>query len=401
MENRIKYNTIHIRDYYPSEENPASSPWVYDQVKALQQFNINSLVISPTPFLPNFLRSKNNYYLYPKADETIKNYEGTDVVRPKFFKIPKNKLLSLNFKNLSKSILRAATKAESFSLIHAHFGQNGIATLKLKEKYNVPLITSFYGYDSGRLGHLYAPFYKKLARQGELFLALSEDMKSDLLNLGFPSDKIKIHHLGINLNQFNPFTSNTKDHFVFLVVARLDESKGVHDVIKAFGMIHNPDMQLRIVGDGVHKNALFDLVSELKINNNVEFINNFKMTNPRQTVLKEMQNCDVALLTSYIAENGAKEGTPVVLMEAQSCSKPCIATYHAGIPEVVIDNQTGYLVKERDVDSIAEKMNLFYENRNLVNEMGANARNHIANNFNQKVQINKLYSIYKNLTNYI
>ena len=128
---------------------------------------------------------------------------GTDVIRPAYIKIPKNKFLSFNFKNLSKAINSSISNKESFSLIHAHFGQNGVGALSLKKKLNIPLVTSFYGYDSGRLSYLFKPFYKELIINGDMFLVLSEDMKKDLLNLGFPSDKIKVQHLGINLKELS------------------------------------------------------------------------------------------------------------------------------------------------------------------------------------------------------
>lgn len=392
----FKKPVLHIRDYYPSKENPASSPWVYDQVKDLLDRDIDAFVISPTPYFPKFLRKRKKFYLYPFPNENVTDYKGTSVVRPGFIKVPGNKLLSFNFKSISNSILKASKKQNGFSLIHAHFGQNGIAAISLKKKLNIPLITSFYGYDSGRLGSVFKPYYKQLAKYGDLFLALSEDMKKDLINLGFPKEKIRIHHLGINPNQFTPKDS-LKDKFVFLVVARLDESKGVQDVINSFKKINHKKMQLRIVGDGIYKNELEDLVVKLGLQKQVVFINNFKAINPRQVVVDEMQNSDVVLLTSFMPKNGAKEGTPVVLMEAQACGKPCIATNHAGIPEVVINNKTGFLVEERDSNLIAEKMNLLYSNSDLCKTMGENALSHIHKEFNQVIQMEKLIKMYINL----
>ncbi len=395
MGKKSSYDIIHIRDYYPSKENPASSPWVYDIVKGMQQKGLSSLVISPTPYIPEFVRKDNKYYLYPTPSNKIENYKGTDVIRPLYFKIPNNLLLNINFYSLAHSIANAIPENIQPKLIHAHFGQNGIGAIKLKQKHGVPLITSFYGYDSGRLAEKFKPYYKKLIQNGDVFLALSEDMKSDLMNLGVPEEKIIIHHLGIDLETFkNIKEKNEKKPFVFLVVARIDESKGIQDVIEAFSMVHNENMLLKIVGDGTYKEKLSNLVYNLGIDKNVKFINNFTANNPRGVVIEEMQKCSVALLTSYSLENSTKEGTPVVLMEAQACGKPCIATFHAGIPEVVKDKSTGYLVKERDLKAIGKYMMLFYNNLNLVEKMGENARNHIFENFNQSVQLKKLYSIY-------
>ncbi len=355
------------------------------------------MVVSPTPYIPSFIRSFNRYYLYPRYNKDIINYKGTDVIRPPYFKIPNNKFLSLNLKNLSKSIDSCILEPESISLIHAHFGQNGVGALRLKNKIKVPLITSFYGYDSGRLGYLFKPFYHELIQKGDIFLALSQDMKKDLLDLGFPNEKIIIHHLGIDLEKFKPVLNNRKKKFSYLIVARFDKSKGIQDVMRAFSKMNKPNIELIIIGDGPYKNELIEISKKLCIDNKVRFINNFKFSNSRQIVIDEMKKCDVFLLTSFMDNSGAKEGTPVVLMEAQACGKPCIATRHAGIPEVVIHDKTGFLVDERDVQSIAKKMEVFYDDNELLSKMGRRAYLHIKNNFNSKKQMNELINIYRKI----
>ncbi len=352
------------------------------------------MVVSPTPYIPSFIRSFNRYYLYPQYSKDVINYKGTAVVRPPYFKIPNNKFLSLNFKNLSKAIDSCIVEPDSISLIHAHFGQNGIGALRLKNRIKVPLITSFYGYDSGRLSKLFKPYYRPLIENGDIFLALSKDMKKDLINIGFPSEKIVIHHLGIDLNKFNPSLNQNNRKFTFLVVARLDEGKGVQDTINAFNLIHNSNMELIILGDGPYRNKLINLCRKLNLHNKVKFINNFKSKNPRRTVLNHIRKCDVFLLTSFTNKLKSKEGTPVVLMEAQACGKACISTIHAGIPEVVVNNKTGFLVKERDVEGISIKMNLLYNDRKLLKNMGEHACLHIKDNFNHKIQIQRLCNIY-------
>ncbi|MBU3926644.1 MAG: glycosyltransferase, partial [Bacteroidetes bacterium] len=125
--------------------------------------------------------------------------------------------------------------------------------------------------------------------------------------------------------------------------------------------------------------------------NNIVFVNNFTASNPRLLVQQEMQNCDVFMLPSVTLDNGEKEGTPVVLMEAQACGKPCISTFHAGIPEVVVHNETGLLVKEKSVSELVDTMALFINNNALVFEMGDKAHKHVRLNFNNQTQ-NKILS---------
>ena len=76
------------------------------------------------------------------------------------------------------------------------------------------------------------------------------------------------------------------------------------------------------------------------------------------------------------------EGTPVVLMEAQACGLPVVSTYHSGIPEVVKDGESGFLVPEKDVDALAEKMEYLINHPELWPKMGEAGRKHIERNYN-------------------
>jgi len=298
---------------------------------------------------------------------------------------------------MSQCIYKACADL-STKLIHAHFGRAGIASIKLKNIHGVPLITSFYGFDLGSDKFRLNKHYKKLANVGDLFLALSEDMKKDLIDNGFLEEKIVIHHLGVDLNIFSPAPLNTKfsGDFIFTIVASFTERKGIHFAIKSFKMLKKyhsvKNCKLRIVGDGPYFNQLKLISND---DTDIVFINNFVSENPRAMVLEEMQNCDVFLLTSIKLPDSDKEGTPVVLMEAQACGKTCISTFHAGIPEVVLNNQTGILVPEGDIESLTSAMLHLYSNDSLRRNLGENARKHISKNFNNKIQDNKLINIYK------
>lgn len=401
MRNQNEYDILEIRDYYSSKNNPSGSTWVYDQVLSLSKTGYSPLVISPTPVIPLKRIFKNKFRLYDSPSIRIEDYKGTKVIRPPYFKIPNNKFVGLTLRNLSNCIGKYGN-CEGIKLIHAHFGQNGVAALELKEKLNVPLITSFYGYDSGRLGKIYRPHYKELIWGGDVFLALSQDMKKDLMKLGFPAEKIIIHHLGVDFDFFN--TGNIKtDKFTLLSVARLDPAKGIQYIIRAFKKFleRNPNEQLKIqykiVGGGVYEKELKLLVKELQIESNVVFINNLVLPNSREIVINEMKKCDIFLLCSFTPTDGSKEGTPVVLMEAQACGKPCIATFHAGIPEVVINNKTGILTHEKDVNEIVNAIERLYFNDLIRHQYGGNANNHIGREFNNKKQMENLAGLFNSL----
>ncbi len=390
-------DVLTIRQHFPSSFAPTSSYWVFEQIRDLSEMGVNFAVISPQPYIPDMFRPKSKY---PEALPYNDVFKGVSIFRPIHFRIPKYKFYSITNKFLSDALVRSS-KNIGFRLIHAHFGNDGVAAMKIKKMFNVPLITSFYGYDLSDELEALLPFYKKFRFEGDLFLALSQDMKRDLLNIGFPEEKIVIHHLGINFSEIDKFSVKRYSDNVnnFLIVARFTERKGIHDSILAFRNVIRkyPKKTLRIVGNGPYKSKLVTLVEELKISENVVFVDNFKTSNPRQTVLNEIANCDAFLLTSYITEKGSKEGTPIVLMEAQALGKPCIGTKHAGIPEIVLNNHSGLLVRERDIDGITNALLKLIEYPEMAKNMGENGKEHIKKEFNNSIQSIRLNNIYRSV----
>ncbi len=391
------FDILSIREYFPSPENPSASTWVYNQAKGIQQFNTSLLVLSPTPQIPTWLtqimKSKHAWKIQSQTD--IHEYNGVKVMRPPFYKLPNKYFFDFNIRQVSNCILKQSEKI-NFKLIHAHFGHAGVASLPLKKKSNKPLITSFYGFDLGSDKDRLRKYYKNLSSQGDLFLALSDDMANDLTDLNFPSSRVVVHHLGVDVGKFALSPEKNKDIFTFTIVASFVEKKGIQFVIAAFKTFMNGKdsnkFQLRLVGDG---EFYHELKSQAMGCDNIIFVNNFITNNPRETVAEEMRLADVFLLTSVTSAEGDKEGTPIVLMEAQACGKPCISSFHAGIPEVVINGVTGTLVEERDITKITEAMELLFSNKTLRLNYAEAARNHINKNFNNNIQIELLNNIYK------
>lgn len=388
-----------VREYFPGKHDPASSSWVLAQAQSIQSYAYNPIVISPTPNTPTFIPSLFNHKHAWKQKPSLKmeDYQGVNVIRPGYLKLPNKHFLGYNIKAMGRVIQKASHSIE-FDIIHAHFGHAGVATLDIRKRDKKPLITSFYGYDLGSDLSKLMYGYRELASKGDLFLALSEDMKRDLVKAGFPEQKIAIHHLGVDVNRFKPLSSphvSSQSVLTFLTVASFHERKGIHFVIEAFkrlkAMHPSLNVRLRVVGDGPYKQVLTGLIGN---DPDMEMLNNFTATDPRKMVLDEMQNCDVFILTSKTMPDGDKEGTPVVLMEAQACCKACISTKHAGIPELVLDGQTGILTEEEDVDGIARAMYLLAANEDKRTMFGRKARDHISHNFNHEVQMEKLQNIY-------
>ena len=394
------YDVLSIREYFPSNQNPSSSTWVYSISYGMKQIGIRPIVISPTAFVPSWLKYliKLNHTWKTPPSIKVDSYNSIDVIRPGFLKFPHKFFFSYNINSFTNCITRHGAQFE-VRLLHAHFGHAGVSALKLKRKKGIPLITSFYGFDLGGDKDRLKPYYKSLSSSGDLFLALSNDMANDLIDLGFPLKKIIIHKLGIDLDYFTPLTlSNNKDKFVFLTVATFSERKGIHYTIQAFKafkeQINTGSCELRIIGDGPYRDKLYEYARGEK---DIVFINNHTTENPRDLIKCEMQLCDVFMLNSITLPNSDKEGTPIVLMEAQGCGKPCISSLHAGISEVVIDRETGFLCDERSVIQICDAMLTLYSNTEMRKIFGLNARQHMLQNYNNVKQLLLLKKIYNDI----
>lgn len=396
-----EFNAIAVRDYYPTNENPGNSIWVYDQVLNLKNFGINSFVISPTPYIPGILRNHRRFYLYPKHSSSVEVYKDTYVIRPPYLKLPSQHFAKLNLYFQKKIILKHAKGLNPY-FIHAHFGRNGVASLPLKIKLGIPLITYFYGDDVGieQHGRELHDFYIPLINNGDLFLALSDDMKNDLINIGFPEKKIIVHHLGIDVSLFKQDSqeyAKKNDKIVICSVGRFHENKGAQDTIYAFSRLAKEmdNIELRIVGDGPYIDNLKNLAKTHNLHDRIVFINNFKSENPRETVINEMKTSDIFILTPFMNNSGMKTGTPVVLMEAQALGLPCISTNYAGIPEVLDFGKSGILVEQRDRDQIYQSLKFLCLNNSVRSELGRRGRVHVEKEFNQNTQMRILADIYK------
>ena len=289
--------------------------------------------------------------------------------------IIKHKRQALTFQLLFR--MMPFMQKDPYDIIHCHFGPVGNHILRLKEMgaINGKLITTFHGYDiSTYLEDKEARIYEELFAKGDLFLPISRRWKQKLIELGCKEDKIKIHRMGIDLSKFQLRTrSVSKNGSVkILSVARLVEKKGIEYGIRAVAKLVKdyPDVVYRIAGDGPLREEFEDLIHRLEVERNVQLLGSVE----QREVNDLMMNSDILLAPSVTAKDGDQEGIPVVLMEAFATGLPIISTYHSGIPELVQDGISGFLVPERDVDGLCEKLISLISKPGLRVQMGMAGR---------------------------
>lgn len=286
------------------------------------------------------------------------------------------------------------------SLIHAHFGIEGVYALPLARRLNVPLVTTFHGFDatlstaallsSPAWAH-YPLFRRRLARQGDLFLCASSFIRDRVLALGFPQARTRIHYIGVDLQAITP-RDPAEETPTVLHVARLVAVKGTEYLIRAFAALgrRHADIQLVIIGDGPLRRSLQALAQSLGVEQRVQFLGAL----PHAQVLAWMRRAAVLVLPSVRTATGRVEGLGMVLLEAAATGVPAIGSRVGGIPEGVIDGQTGFLVPERDAGALAARLTDLLDDPATRRCMGAAARVLVERQFDIHRQTATLENLY-------
>lgn len=314
------------------------------------------------------------------------------------------------FRKLSKKGKEAILneiKRKDIKVLHFHFLVDARYYIDVILEAKLPVIISAYGYDVSNFPSKYFGYGKlylqKLFANVDLFLAMSKDMKKDLIKIGCPEKKIKIHYHGINVERFGSIERKYEvtETFNLLFCGRLTSKKGPDIFLKAINeIIQNSktekQFRVRIVGDGPLQNDLIDFVKEHKLDNIVSFLGHIAHSD--SSLINEYKNADIFILPSLVVKNNRKtrndkEGIPGTIIEALCSGLPVISTYHAGIPEVINHEFNGLLVNEGDYLELASAIVRLLEDCSFREEIGTNAKKS-SKNLNVKLKTKELIDIY-------
>ncbi|WP_419955553.1 glycosyltransferase [Neobacillus niacini] len=273
------------------------------------------------------------------------------------------------------------------SLIHAHHGQLGLLMLPFKEETNLPLVTSFRGRDATLANQPvgYLDGMKMLFEQGECFFPVCQHLAHRINLWGCPADKIRVLYGGVDLNLFPYKGPNLQGTQNIFSIGRLVEKKGHHVLMQAFKKIKAkfPRATLTIIGGGELESYIKSLAAQLNLGTSFRLLNRV----PKSQVPELMGQADIFCAPSLTASNGDVEGIPNTIKEAMATGIPVVATNHAGIPEIITNNQDGILVRENDVDHLAQALEFMLLNRQLWEGYALAARQNVEQNFDQTKQL--------------
>jgi colanic acid/amylovoran biosynthesis glycosyltransferase len=286
----------------------------------------------------------------PKEDSEPENIVHPAVIKYKLI----NKTTYGSIPTIS-SLLKRAIKDKQIDIIYFQFSDLASEILRNK-KFEVPIITTIHDLPK-IIPESYKILFEKFKiafEKATIIIVISELAKKDLLDLGCPSQKIIVHPMGVDPKLFS-FQSK-KDHkkgIDLAVIGRFVPKKGLDVSIKAFFLIKNkyPNLNIRlnIVGDGLLRPELQNLVINLNLQESVKFWGKLNQLE----VKKILKKTDILLCSSVTDIAGKREGLPVVLIEASLSGIPIVATNHASISEIALINRSIVIVTEGSVNSFA------------------------------------------------
>jgi glycosyltransferase involved in cell wall biosynthesis len=209
--------------------------------------------------------------------------------------------------------------------------------------------------------------------------------------------KIEVVHCGVDVAAFAPRAAARRPPAahapgIIVCVGALVPYKGQRVLVDACAQLklRGVELRCRIVGDGEDRQALSDQIARLEVSDHVELVGRL----PSDRVVDELAAASVMVLPSVVLSSGQMEGIPVALMEAMAAGVPVISTRISGIPELVIDGETGLLVEPGDATALADAIESVFADPAGAERRAAAGSALVAAQFDQATEVTRLVDIF-------
>lgn len=288
--------------------------------------------------------------------------------------------VDFNEEKLKSKALYHYFKVSKTDAVLAEYGPTATRVMDVCHEAGVALVAHFHGFDAYEHKTLeeFGDQYKKMFDIAGAVIGVSQHMTQQLVSLGTPKEKVYYVPCGMNPELFHGSNPSQMPP-LFLSTGRFVDKKAPHLMLLSFQKVLTqvPEARLIMVGNGPLLDSAMWMAKALRIESSVEFAG----VKTHQEVALLMRQVRAFVQHSVVAHSGDSEGTPVAVMEAGGSGLPVIATRHAGIPDVIDDGVTGFLVNEGDVDAMAQRMVAIARDPQLAGRMGEAAQKKIRANF--------------------
>ncbi|WP_440903477.1 glycosyltransferase [Catenovulum sp. SX2] len=285
----------------------------------------------------------------------------------------------------------ALMRQQQFDVIHTGDLICTRSLLKAANKNQIPVVC-----------HIHFPFKRNFAEwvfnkqaQPAAFIFCSQELQNDvgpMLKEICPSAVQHVVHNGVNTEKFAPI-SHTNSVPRVGIIANLQERKGHFEFLHMAKELLDQGIQAQfdIIGGDIlaepREELLKNLCKELSLQEHVTF--HGQVSN----VLALLQQLDIVVCASY------QEAFPVSILEAMACEKPVVSTNVNGIPEAIVEGETGFMVPAKDSSALARQVKKLLDDNALQLQMGKAARQRVECHFSEQSYISKIEQIYHQLKN--
>jgi colanic acid/amylovoran biosynthesis glycosyltransferase len=241
--------------------------------------------------------------------------------------------------------------------------------------------------------------YRNLFKSVDYCLANCEFFRQRVIDLGWPADQISVHFSGLDISkfQFRPRQLKPEEQVRIATTGRLVEKKGLEYAIRAVVQQaqHFPGLTYLIIGDGPVRTDLERLIQTLKAESYVHLLG----WKNEAEIAEILDTCHLFMAPSVTAVDGNQDAPINVLKEAMAMGLPVVSTLHGGIPELVEDGISGFLVPERDAEALATQLGYLLTHPERWEAMGRAGRRFVQQHFNLTHLNDLLVQRYEQLLN--
>jgi colanic acid/amylovoran biosynthesis glycosyltransferase len=285
-----------------------------------------------------------------------------------------------------------------YDIVHCQFGTLGDLGKAFRAVNGGKLVVSFRGYDiSQHVKEQGETVYNDLFATADLCLTNCEFFQRRLLAMGCPQSKLKVLYSGLDPKQFpfreRPFPPDGRVRIA--LTGRLTEKKGIPDAVRAVAQVAKiyPNLEFNIIGEGDLRPSLQALIQELDMDKHIHLLGQKNQTE----IVEILSQSHLFLAPSVTAADGNQDAPVNVLKEAMAMGLPVLSTWHGGIPELVQEGISGFLVPERDPQALAERLHYLIQHPQRWLEMGRAGRSFVEGVFDLETLNDELLRQYQKL----
>lgn len=268
------------------------------------------------------------------------------------------------------------------SHIHAHFATHPtVAAFIIHRLTGIPFSFIAHGSDL----HVNRTMLDKKIAASTFAVTCSKFNKELMVTSAGEQMREKIHviYSGVELDVFSPnFNKPTDRPIQIICVGSFEEVKGHKYLMQACKLLQDRGIKFHchLVGDGPVRGTIEKLITELRLDDRITIHGLLQ----RQEVAKILQESDIKAAPSAPTLDGKREGLPCVLIEAMAAGLPIVSTQLTGIPELVDDQHTGFLVEPHNAEELANALQKLCESHELRIQMGKAGRKKVQEGFDRK-----------------